>query len=172
MELKQIKDLMVAMGRNGTKKMTLKKEGFELTLERGEGSTPYMQFLPEGAEENPLRADMDEHRAHAFLKNAATHAAPPVAQSHSVAAPAKTDDPKALFITSPMVGTFYAATAPDDPPFVKVGDRVEKSTVVCIVEAMKVMNEVKAGMSGTIVEVLIENGQPIEFGSKLFRVSL
>ena len=74
------------------------------------------------------------------------------------------------YVSSPMVGTFYATPAPDQPPFVKVGDRVSENTVVCIVEAMKVMNEVKAGLSGTVAEVLVNNSQPVEFGTRLFRI--
>ena len=74
------------------------------------------------------------------------------------------------FITAPLVGTMYQANSPEDAAFVKVGDRVDENTVVCIIEAMKVMNEVKAGMNGTIAEILIENAHPVEFGTKLFRV--
>ena len=73
-------------------------------------------------------------------------------------------------ITSPMVGTFYGSPAPEDPPFVRPGEQVEKETIVCIIEAMKVMNEVKAGVKGVIAECLVENGQPIEYGTKLFRL--
>lgn len=73
-------------------------------------------------------------------------------------------------IKSPTVGTFYSAPSPDDPPFVSVGTRVEPETVVCIVEAMKVFNQIPAEMSGTIVEVLVNNGDPVEFGQPLFRV--
>ena len=71
-------------------------------------------------------------------------------------------------ITSPIVGTFYSAPAPDQPAFVKVGDTVTPDTVVCIVEAMKVMNEIKAEKSGVIKKILIENAQPVEFGQPLF----
>lgn len=74
------------------------------------------------------------------------------------------------FVTSPMVGTFYASPGPDQPSFVKVGDRVDENTVVCIVEAMKVMNEVKAGISGTVAEILTDNAQPVEFGTRLLRI--
>lgn len=70
-----------------------------------------------------------------------------------------------------MVGTFYAAPAPGQAAFIKVGDRVDESTVVCVVEAMKVMNEVKAGVSGTVSEILIDNAQPVEFGTKIFSVT-
>lgn len=76
------------------------------------------------------------------------------------------------FIKSPMVGTFYKASSPDNPPLVKVGDKVEKTTTVCILEAMKVMNEIHAEVQGTVVEVLIENGQTIEYGQPLFKIKL
>ncbi len=75
-------------------------------------------------------------------------------------------------ITSPMVGTFYALPSPDDPPFVKKGNRVNEDTIVCIIEAMKVMNEVKAGKKGKITEVYVENGCSVEFGTKLFCIEV
>ena len=71
---------------------------------------------------------------------------------------------------SPMVGTFYSSPSPDDPPFVNVGDEVKKDTVVCIIEAMKVMNEVKAGKSGKIKKVFVDNAHPVEFGTQLFLI--
>ncbi|WP_445612681.1 acetyl-CoA carboxylase biotin carboxyl carrier protein [Geobacillus sp. YF-1] len=73
-------------------------------------------------------------------------------------------------ITSPMVGTFYAAPAPDKPPYVKPGDKVKKDTVVCIIEAMKLFNEIEAEVEGEIVEVLVQNGQLVEYGQPLFLV--
>lgn len=73
-------------------------------------------------------------------------------------------------ITSPMVGTFYSAPAPNAPPFINIGDKVSENTVVCIVEAMKLMNEIEAEVSGQIVEILVENGQLVEFGQPLFSV--
>jgi len=74
------------------------------------------------------------------------------------------------FVTSPMVGTFYAAPALDQPAFVKVGDRIEEGMVVCIIEAMKVMNEVKSNVAGTVAEILVENAHPVEFGTKIIRI--
>ena len=103
-------------------------------------------------------------------------AAPPPA---AVAPPAPTsppaanddaEDPNLLFITSPMVGTFYTASNPDTPAFVSVGDQVNSETVVCILEAMKVFNEIPSECSGKIVARLVENGDAIEFGQKLFKV--
>jgi len=73
-------------------------------------------------------------------------------------------------ITSPMVGTFYRAPSPDSPPYVEVGDRVEEGQVVCIVEAMKLMNEISADRSGVVEEICVENAQPVEFGQPLFRI--
>lgn len=84
--------------------------------------------------------------------------------------PAEESSERLVDITSPTVGTFYAAPSPDDPPFVKVGSRVDPDTTVCVVEAMKVFNQIPAEVSGTIVEVLVNNGDPVEYGQPLFRV--
>lgn len=79
------------------------------------------------------------------------------------------DEPSCDYITSPFVGTFYSAPGPDKPPFVKAGDRVKAGQTVCIVEAMKLMNEIEAECDGIIDDVLVVNGKPVEFGMKLFR---
>ena len=73
-------------------------------------------------------------------------------------------------ITSPMVGTYYSSSDPDAPPYVKVGDHVQKESTVCIVEAMKVFNEIQAEVAGKVVAVLVENGEPVEFGQPMFKV--
>jgi acetyl-CoA carboxylase biotin carboxyl carrier protein len=93
--------------------------------------------------------------------------AQPVA-AESAEPPAEADDPNLTTIKSPMVGVFYAAPAPGDPNFVSVGDEVDADKTICIVEAMKLMNEVTAKISGTIVKCLVENGEPVEFGQPLF----
>jgi len=90
--------------------------------------------------------------------------APEVAPAPAPIAPQQTGTP----LTSPMVGTFYRAPSPGADPFVKVGDTVKKGQVVCIIEAMKLLNEVEADMDGTVKEVCVENGQPVEFGQSLF----
>lgn len=84
-------------------------------------------------------------------------------------APAAADS-NATLIKSPMVGTFYSAANPDSPPFVKVGDIVAPDTVVCIIEAMKVFNEIQAEAAGQVAAVLVENGQPVEFGQPLYKI--
>lgn len=172
MELKQIKELMSAMEKAGIKKLSIKeKTGYELHLERqnehehlvqSEASHPSAALFT-----HPSFRPHETHPAHF-----PSHHTPP---SSAVAVEQKVETPKqekieGKFITSPMVGTFYTTPSPDDPTFVKVGDRVEENTVVCIVEAMKVMNEVKAGVSGVIAEICLDNSHPVEFGTKLFRI--
>ena len=96
---------------------------------------------------------------------------PPAPRAGRRAAAAAAAEPAgAQYVTSPMVGTFYTSASPDSPPFVKVGDQVGPDTVVCIVEAMKVFNEIPAECSGKITAVLVENGAAVEYGQKLFRV--
>jgi acetyl-CoA carboxylase biotin carboxyl carrier protein len=97
-------------------------------------------------------------------------AAPAPAAPVQAAAPAEAADSHMVAIKSPMVGTFYQASSPDTPPFVKVGDRIGPEKTVCIVEAMKVFNEIPAGVSGQVVAVLVENGAPVEFGQPLIKV--
>lgn len=102
--------------------------------------------------------------------------AAPAASAPATARPgggegAKVAGPADLFIRSPMVGTFYRAARPDSPPFIEVGDKVRKGQPVCILEAMKLMNELESDVSGTIAEILVENGQPVQFGQQLFRVT-
>ena len=106
--------------------------------------------------------------APAPIAPAATAPPAPTASPATPAAPA--EDPNATVIKSPMVGTFYSAPDPDSSPYVKVGDPIGKETTVCIVEAMKVFNEIQAEVSGTITAVLVENGEPVEFGQPLFKV--
>ncbi len=98
-------------------------------------------------------------------------AAAPAPAPPSAASPAGgAEESQYVFIRSPMVGTFYAAPKPEEPPYVKVGDRVTPETTVCIIEAMKVFNEIQAETAGRIVEVLVENGEPVEYNQPLFKV--
>jgi acetyl-CoA carboxylase biotin carboxyl carrier protein len=162
MEVKQINQLMLAMRKTGVKRLVLKKEGVELELElEGNEMHPSFDGSLEGfMEENPMRQEIESHRRSATVAETKT----------GVKAEDEEKD-TAVYVTSPMVGSVYYAPSPTDPVFVKPGDRVEKNTVVCIIEAMKVMNEVKAGVSGIVLESLVENGHPVEFGTKLLRVA-
>jgi len=107
----------------------------------------------------------------AYSAPTAAMSRPAVPATEPAAAPAKSAaDARMLVIKSPMVGTFYKANGPDSAPFVKVGDRIGPEKTVCIVEAMKVFNEIPAGVSGQVVAILVENGAPVEFGQPLIKV--
>ncbi|NGX38813.1 MAG: Biotin carboxyl carrier protein of acetyl-CoA carboxylase [Chlamydiae bacterium] len=153
MEMKQIKELMSSMEKAGIKKLRVKEEkGFELELER----------MDDGHHALPARNET----AHHFAPHpAAHHRHPPHEETPAAETPAP-----GVYVTSPMVGTFYSAPSPDDPPYVKVGDQVDEETVICIIEAMKVMNEVKAGKKGKVAEILVSNAEALEFGTKLIRI--
>jgi len=84
--------------------------------------------------------------------------------------PIPVEEPGTIYVKSPMVGTFYRSPSPESKPFVDVGSKIEDNTLVCIIEAMKIMNEIQAETSGTVLEVLIENGQPVEYGQRLFKL--
>jgi acetyl-CoA carboxylase biotin carboxyl carrier protein len=144
-DLKEIKALIDLMQKNGLTAFEMEKDGFRISLAKEAGYAPAMAY-----------------------------AAPPAAPAAAVPAPAAAPSEAAPAasgkeIPSPMVGTFYSSPSPESPAFVKVGQKVTPDTVVCIIEAMKVMNEIKAEVSGTITEVAAENGQPVQFGQALFR---
>lgn len=156
---------MSAMGRLGIKRLKIKEKDFELELEQEDrypshAPSPH-SFQPPFVHEHPHTAPSKTLKERHDIP---TSLHPPLDQHQKPLTLGK-------FISSPMVGTFYSSPGPDEPPFVKIGDQVEKDTVVCIIEAMKVMNEVKAGCSGTVSEMLVEDGHPIEFGTKLYKIS-
>ena len=131
------------------------KSGFEIELERSSDFEVEPYPLPEN---KPLPSQIQAQPQEETLKQ------------EEKKEPQKLEVKEGYEITSPMVGTFYASSSPDDDPFIKVGDSVTEETVVCIIEAMKVMNEVKAGKKGTVAEVCLESAHPVEFGTKLFRI--
>ena len=141
MDLKDIKALIDLMKKNDLSVFEMEKDGFRIKLQKGLGDQPIMMST----------------------------AAPAVANGPA-AAPAAIENASTKDIVSPMVGTFFRAASPDASPFVDVGTKVNEDTVVCIIEAMKVMNEIKAETSGVIAEVVAENTKPVQFGQVLFRV--
>lgn len=156
MDLKYVKDLIMLLEKSGVQRMTIKeKNGVEITLDKGPG-VEHVHHAPAPPK-------------HAPAIPPAPAAGPPSAleTKETPTSEEKDFDPKKC-VNSPMVGTFYACASPEDPPFVKVGDLVNKGDVICIVEAMKVMNEVKSDRQGKITKVLIENGSPVEYGQPLF----
>ena len=168
MENKQINQLMLAMAKTGISELVLKREGFELQLKRGD-KAPVRSFdaFTDTFEENPMHVDFEKHRSGGGVVLQSEESKGGLHKGRAV----KEEDDMSVYVTSPMVGTIYYSPSPNDPVFVKVGDRVEKNTVVCIIEAMKVMNEIKAQTSGVVAEILVENGSPVEFGTRIFRIT-
>lgn len=151
MDLKQIKELMAAMEKAGMKKLRIKQEkGFELELERPFSDHPH----PPASRSEPT---------HHFQPS-------PSHLPHKHVHEEEKQEKAGTFISSPMVGTYYSAPSPDDAPFIKVGDEVTEATVICIIEAMKVMNEVKAGKKGRVIEICLSNADPVEFGTHILRI--
>ncbi len=152
MKIEEIKTIVKLMSENDLTEFKIEAEDMHLCIKRGgQNVAPVIaQTLP------PVVA-----APAAPIPAAAPAAAAP-------AAPAAASAPAGETIDSPIVGTFYRSSAPGVEPFVKVGSKVEADTTVCIVEAMKVMNEIKAEKSGVIKEILVENGQPVEYGQPLF----
>jgi acetyl-CoA carboxylase biotin carboxyl carrier protein len=145
---KRVRDLIKLMADNDLTEIELVEDKSTIRLKRDSASVAAIPM--------PVPA----------AASAPAHATAPAA---APAAPAAAKTPAAgEAIKSPMVGTFYAAAGPDSPPFVKVGSHVDKDTVVCIIEAMKVFNEIKAETTGTIAKVLVQNGQGVEFNQPLF----
>jgi acetyl-CoA carboxylase biotin carboxyl carrier protein len=150
-DLKDIKAIIDLMRKNDLSVFEMEKDGFRLKLQKGIGDQP----IPAPIVVSPVPAGSS---------------APALAGGGEAGGGSKLAEAGTKDIVSPMVGTFYRAGAPDAPPFADVGKAVTEDTVVCIIEAMKVMNEIKAETSGVISEVLAENGKPVQFGQALFRV--
>jgi len=142
-DLKDIKALIDLMKKNDLSVFEMEKDGFRIKLQKGLGDQPIISSTA----------------APTLMAPAVTNGPGTSAESASL-----------KDIVSPMVGTFYEAASPDASPFVDVGTKVNEDTVVCIIEAMKVMNEIKAETSGVIAEVVAENSKPVQFGQVLFRV--
>jgi acetyl-CoA carboxylase biotin carboxyl carrier protein len=128
--------------------------------------------IVEGDSKIHLKRPGDDARLIQYQPMAAGHMMAPAMPAYPAMAPtaAPAADENLLQIKSPIVGTFYQASNPDAAPYIKVGDSVNSDTVVCIIEAMKVMNEIKAELSGTVVEICCKDGQAVEFGQVLFKV--
>ncbi|HSH09162.1 MAG TPA: acetyl-CoA carboxylase biotin carboxyl carrier protein [Oceanipulchritudo sp.] len=155
MDFKEIKAIVELMKRSGLTEFQIEEQDFKLRICRksDEVQTIYQTTTPA-----PFPMPMPQQNMAAPQQNT-----PP-------AEPVRVEVDESKLIKSPMVGTFYTSPSPESPPFIKLGDAVVPETVVCILEAMKVMNEIKAEVKGKIVEILAENGDSIEYGQPLFRI--
>jgi acetyl-CoA carboxylase biotin carboxyl carrier protein len=147
-DLNQVRELLSILNQTDIEELSLKSSDFELTIRKGS--------LSSGTAVAPAVAPV-------------AIAAVPIVAPTVAAAPAAIDK-NWVEVTSPMVGTFYRASGPDEPPFIEVGDTIRLGQAICIIEAMKLMNELEAEVAGEVMEILVENGKPIEFGQTLMRV--
>lgn len=162
MDPKDIKKLLEAVAEADVNEFTLETGDYKLSLKRGEvvshvvsASSPQLVAAPAvQVEAAPVQAGI----APAQASVAVSQDVAPAVNSHFVE------------VIAPIVGTFYAASSPDTPDYVKVGDKVSAGTVLCIIEAMKLMNEIEAETTGVIAEILVNNEDPVEYGQTLFRI--
>lgn len=157
-DFQEIRELLSAIAKTDITEFILKSDDFELTLRKDSVLYPSEAITQEVSPTvtvTPSKTPIVE---------------PTTTATPEVSSPSPIDQKKLLEIVSPMVGTFYRAPTPDDPPFVDVGDRISSGQTVCILEAMKLMNELESEVSGQIVEILVQNGEPVEFGQVLMRV--
>ncbi len=159
-DLEQLKKLMQALNEHSMSELEYETPEARIVLRRGPAADPHAGHA---------------HAAHpvaSYAPPAHYSVPPPPSAPPPAAAPAAAveNDPNVVFVSSPFVGTFYRASSPDAEEFTGVGKKIKKGQPLCIVEAMKLMNEIESEISGTVLEVLVENGKPVEYGDKLFKV--
>lgn len=147
------------MKRSELSEFEFEEDGFKIKIKRGAGGQPLVSTTP--------LPPVTYAPSHQHAESAPRSATPAASQATTAS-----DESGYAYVKSPMVGTFYRSPSPENPSFVEVNSKVEEKSVVCIIEAMKIMNEIQAEIKGTIVEVLAENGQPVEYGQRLFKVKL
>ena len=152
MTIKELKEMINLMEEHGLSELEVEKEGLKIRLKRG----PSGKIVPE-----PLNYPSTAPGSHEVK------AIPPMGQQ---VARDTEEDANVIVVRSPMVGTFYGAPSPDSPPYVAKGKKVAEGDVLCIIEAMKLMNEIKSDVGGIVLDVLVENGQPVEFDQPLFKI--
>ncbi len=158
MDIKEIQSLIKFVAKSGASEVKLETDDIKITIRTGAASnateTTYVQQLPPMTQTHMM-------------------AAPPVEAPAPVAEPATTatqEDDKYITIKSPIIGTFYRKPSPDKPPYVEVGSDIKKGDVLCVIEAMKLFNDIESEVSGKIVKILVDDSSPVEFDQPLFLV--
>lgn len=155
MDIKQIQELIKFVSRSGVNEVAIEQENFKITIKTNQAPVYVNAALPAAAAPQPL----------------APAAAPQaVVETKAAGAPQTEDTSKYITVKSPMIGTFYRSSSPDKPSFVNVGDEIGTGKVICIIEAMKLFNEIESEVSGRIVKVLVDNASPVEYDQPLFLV--
>lgn len=184
LDLNQLRELLAALDQTDISEMILKSGDLELTVRKGiaDGQRVFPPFDPTLQSTDPLEGMRDDTSSvsEATVSDPPSSKMPssgaseanqkPVASSAAPAPAPPSVDNKWVAVTAPMVGTFYRAPGPDEPAFVNVGDRVTVGQTVCIIEAMKLMNEIEAEVSGQVMEIVVENAEPVEYEQILMRI--
>lgn len=167
LKIQEIREIIKLIDQSSIEKFTFESEGTKIKLEKG-NSNAHVQT--EQKNEAPVHQQAAPVTQEVKQEEPKQEKAETVNKETTSNTPAPAEDPSLHKITSPMVGTFYQSSSPDAPPYVKKGDTVSPEKIVCIVEAMKLFNEIEAEVSGEIVEILVEDGQLVEYGQPLFLV--
>ncbi|HYR44545.1 MAG TPA: acetyl-CoA carboxylase biotin carboxyl carrier protein [Terriglobia bacterium] len=147
MNLKELKEIIdIVISKEAIEELEIEKSGVRLRIKRSSNHAPAQALTP-----------------------AIAAVAPALSTAPATQTPLETGE-DLFYVKSPIVGTFYRAPSPNSEPFVSAGDFVEKGSVVCIIEAMKLMNEIESDLAGEVVSILVENGQPVEYGERLFAI--
>lgn len=163
MDIKEIQSLIKFVAKSGASEVKLEMEDIKITIRTGsnDSSTP----------ETTIVQQIPVAQAPTAAAPVATHAAPQEAAAPAPSAPGKADDDsKYITIKSPIIGTFYRKPSPDKPPFVEVGSSINQGDVLCVIEAMKLFNDIESEVSGKIVKILVDDSSPVEFDQPLFLV--
>lgn len=162
-KIQEIREIIRLIDQSSINEFTYENEGTTITLKKNNGVV-----APESIQQVAENESVQSQSLQSVVKTVETQ------EKKENIETVKTEDrlqeTNLLKIESPMVGTFYAAPSPEEPPYVQIGDKVKEDSIVCIVEAMKLFNEIEAEMKGEIVEILVENGQLVEYGQPLFLV--
>jgi acetyl-CoA carboxylase biotin carboxyl carrier protein len=157
MDIKQIQDLIRFVAKSGVNEVSIEQNDFKITIKTNQVQTIVNATVPEGLQYAPAPA-------------AVPAPAPVAAAAPAPAAEPVADTAKYVVVKSPMIGTFYRSASPDKPLFVNVGDEIKPGSVLCIIEAMKLFNEIESEISGRIVKILVDNASPVEYDQPLFLV--
>ena len=167
MDLKELKDILRFVSKSNFNEFKLKNGDFELYVRKENSANSLVQLPQVQVAPTPVVQTVVPQVSDGTVKDSAV-------EERRVEEEKKTEiqDKNVHYITSPIIGTFYRAPAPGAEPFVKEGDQVSPGTVLCIVEAMKLMNEIECDVSGVVEKIFVENGEPVEYGEKLFAIRL
>lgn len=152
MDIKQIQELIKFVYKSGVNEVSIEQENFKITIKTNQAPTYISSSMPQTFQQAPV-----------------AQAPQPETKTPENAAPTE-DTSKYITVKSPMIGTFYRSASPDKPYFVNVGDEIKEGEVICIIEAMKLFNEIESEVSGRIVKILVDNSSPVEYDQPLFLV--